>query len=62
MACLLQDLGNENEIRVYLAKCNLGMRIKYASLTQIGNKEYESHSYEGLGMRILINELTFVSF
>ena len=39
MVCLFVGLGNENETYVYLAKCNLGMRIKCVSLPQFRNKE-----------------------
>ena len=31
MVCLLEGLGNRNEIHVYLLKCNLRTRIKYVS-------------------------------
>ena len=39
MVCLLEGLGNVNEAHVYLAKCNLGMRIKCVATTQFGNKD-----------------------
>ena len=52
MVCLLEGLGNENESHVYLVKCNLEMGIKYVGSTQFGNKECESHSHGGLGMRM----------
>lgn len=32
MVCLVEGLGNGNEIHVYLLKCNLGTRIKCVSL------------------------------
>ena len=52
MVCLLDGLGNENETYVYLTKCNLWMRIKYVSLTQFGNNEWESHSHGGLWIKM----------
>ena len=39
---------NENKTHIYLAKCNLVMRIKCVSPTQFKNKEWESHSHEGV--------------
>ena len=57
---------NENETYVYLAKCNLGMRIKYVGPTQFENKEWESHFHggvgnENVGMRMK-HIFTFLSF
>ena len=37
--CLLECLGNENEIHVYLVKYNLEIRIKYMGPTQFENKK-----------------------
>ena len=49
IVCLFHGMGNGNEIHVYLAKCNWGMRMKCVGLTQFGNKECESHSHGGVG-------------
>ena len=55
MVCVLEGLRNENETHVYLARCNLGIRIKCMGPTQFGNKEWESHSHgRRLGMSIPI--------
>ena len=49
MMCLLHGIGNGNKTHVYLAKCNLGMRIKCVGPIQFENKEYESYSHWGVG-------------
>ena len=59
MVYLLEGLINANEeIRtkphVYLAKCNLRLRIKCVGFTKFENKEWEFHFHGRLGMGIPI--------
>ena len=60
MVCLLEGLRNANEeirmkLYVYLAKCNLRMRIKCVGSTKFENKKCEFYFHGRLGMGIPIS-------